>query len=123
MQNKRIDFDDPDITQGHIGSPAAPPEKEDRLVAAVQEYTAAREAGRELKREDLLARYPDVADDLLECLEGLAFVDSAAAGIPGACNNRARPRTAQPPRNRFCAPAGGLPAGAGNRARRDGRGL
>jgi len=86
MQNKRIEFDDdPDITQ-RLNRPraAVPADNEDRLFAAVQEYTAAKEAGRELKREDLLARYPDVADDLAACLEGLAFVNSAAAQIPGA---------------------------------------
>jgi serine/threonine protein kinase len=61
-----------------------------RLLAAVQEYMTALEAGQRPSRHDLLARYADIADELSECLDGLAFVHSAAGEIPGAA--------AQPPR-------------------------
>jgi len=86
MQNKRFELDDdPDRTQRLVRpASAAPAEKEDRLFAAVQEYTAAKAAGRQINRDDLLARYADVAEDLSACLEGLAFLNCAAAQIPGA---------------------------------------
>jgi serine/threonine protein kinase len=55
-----------------------------QLLAAVQEYVAALEAGRRPNRRELLARHPDIADELAACLDGLAFVHSAAGEIPGA---------------------------------------
>ena len=63
----------------------APREKDNadnpRLVAAMHEYMASVEAGRRINHRELLARYPDVAEELSECLQGLAFVQSAAAEI------------------------------------------
>jgi hypothetical protein len=50
-------------------------------LAAVREYTAAVEAGQRPNRRELLARYPDVANDLSACLSGLALVQSAAPHI------------------------------------------
>lgn len=55
-----------------------------RLLAAVQEYMAAVEAGRRPSRHELLARHPDIADELSACLHGLAFVRSAAQQITGS---------------------------------------
>ena len=54
-----------------------------RLLAAVQEYIAAMEAGRRPNRQEFLARHSEIADDLSACLQGLAFVNSAAARING----------------------------------------
>ena len=60
------------------------------LVAAVQEYVAALEAGRRPNRRELLSRHPAIADELAACLDGLAFVHSAAGEIPGAAIAAAR---------------------------------
>ena len=90
-----------------------------------------RPAGGRTRRE-LLARYPDVADDLVACLDGLAFVQNAAAEIPGAVgpppcdggielvDRRRHPRL---DRRGDRPAAGGLPARPRDRPRRDGRGL
>jgi hypothetical protein len=55
-----------------------------RLIEAVQEYVAALEAGKRPNRGELLARHPEIAEQLAACLEGLAFVHAAAGQIPGA---------------------------------------
>ncbi|MFO0846010.1 MAG: serine/threonine-protein kinase [Gemmataceae bacterium] len=57
------------------------PGADDRLVEAVREYQAAVEAGQTPDRGEFLARYADVADDLAECLDGLAILRSAAPGL------------------------------------------
>jgi serine/threonine protein kinase len=54
-----------------------------RLLAAMREYQAAADAGRRPSRRDFLARYPDVADELADCLDGLDFVHSAAPRLVG----------------------------------------
>jgi hypothetical protein len=55
-----------------------------RLLAAVQEYLAALETGRRPNRQEFLKRHPDVAAELAVCLDGLAFVRSAVAGLAEA---------------------------------------
>ena len=50
-----------------------------RLVAAVQAYMADVDAGRRPNRQEFVARHPDIADELSACLQGMAFVKSAAA--------------------------------------------
>ena len=50
-----------------------------RLVAAVKEYMTALDAGRRPNRKEFLSRHADIADELAACLDGLAFVHSAAA--------------------------------------------
>jgi serine/threonine protein kinase len=52
-----------------------------RLLAAVQEYHAALEAGGRPSRQDFLARHPEIAAELSECLDGLAFLWSAAGQL------------------------------------------
>src|SRR5438874_1481698 len=60
------------------GSAAATPEPDDpRVVRALQEYLAAVEAGHRPDRREFQARYPDLAETLAECLDGLEFVRSA----------------------------------------------
>src|SRR5882724_1844601 len=72
--------DDPDATAG----PEESREAEDpRLIAAVREYMALLEAGVHPSRHEFLARYPEIAAELSTCLDGLAFVHSAAAQMQG----------------------------------------
>ncbi len=52
-----------------------------RLVKAVQDYVTAAEAGQRPSRQEWIARHPDIAVELAQCLDGLAFVQSAAATI------------------------------------------
>src|SRR5688500_12787807 len=52
-----------------------------RLLAAVQEYMTAVEAGRRPNRQEILARHPDIAPELSACLQGMAFLNSAAGGV------------------------------------------
>ena len=68
----RSDVADSDATGGA---------EDPRVLAAVQEYMAALEAGKHPSRKEMLARYPDIADELGACLDGLAFVHSAAARL------------------------------------------
>jgi tetratricopeptide (TPR) repeat protein len=58
--------------------------KEARLTRAVEEYLADLEAGGRPDRDAFLARYPDIAAPLAECLDGLDFVHAAAAMQPAA---------------------------------------
>jgi serine/threonine protein kinase/Tfp pilus assembly protein PilF len=49
-----------------------------RLVAAMEEVMDAMAAGQPIDRDDLLAKYADVADELAECLSNLDFVQNVA---------------------------------------------
>jgi len=49
-----------------------------RLMQAVQEYLDQLEAGRRPDRSDFLRRFPDLAEPLAECLDGLELVHRAA---------------------------------------------
>jgi serine/threonine protein kinase len=49
-----------------------------RLMEAVRQYQADLDGGRRPSRRDFLARCPDIAAELSECLEGLEFLYSAA---------------------------------------------
>ena len=79
--NGREGDPDADPTQGIAQTAQS---EEPRLVAAVQEYLAAVESGRRPNRHEVLARHPEIAEELSACLDGLAFVRSAAAQIHGA---------------------------------------
>jgi serine/threonine protein kinase len=52
-----------------------------RLVAAMQEYVAGLEAGRAPSRREMLAKHPEIARELADCLSGLQFMRAAAPGI------------------------------------------
>src|SRR5262245_47935426 len=53
-------------------------EEDPRLTKALEECLAALESGQALDRAQLRARYPDVADELSEHLEGLEFLHLTA---------------------------------------------
>ena len=53
-----------------------------RLMEAVQEYMRRTEAGERPSRQEFMRRYPDLAEPLAQCLDGLDLVHKAAA--PGA---------------------------------------
>src|SRR5262245_12683246 len=59
-------------------------EKETRLAEVLDAYLADLEAGTAPGPEELLARHPDLAGDLKECLASLAYIRRAAAQDPGA---------------------------------------
>src|SRR6266704_2263772 len=67
--------DDPDATLADESREAEDP----RLIVAVKEYMALLEAGVHPSRQEFLSRYPEIAAELSTCLDGLAFVHSAAA--------------------------------------------
>ena len=50
-----------------------------RVVAALEEFLRLCEVGPAPSRTEFLGRYPDIADDLLDCLDGLEFVRRASA--------------------------------------------
>jgi len=49
-----------------------------RVLQAVEEYLAAHQTGRGPQRHEFLARYPDIAPALADCLDGLEFIQAAA---------------------------------------------
>ncbi|HTU89418.1 MAG TPA: protein kinase, partial [Gemmataceae bacterium] len=58
-----------------------------RVLQAVEEYLAAQRVGREPDRQTFLARYPEIAPALADCLDGLKFIQAAApplceSGLP-----------------------------------------
>ena len=103
MSAKQTERQDHDTVSDVTGGGA---DEDPRLVAAVQEYMAALDSGRRPNRKEFLARFPEIATPLAECLDGLAFVHSAAgemqadsAGSPGTAaqvHPEADPATAQP---------------------------
>jgi serine/threonine protein kinase/WD40 repeat protein len=52
-----------------------------RVLQAVEEFLAARQAGREPDRQAFLAQHPAIAAPLAECLEGLAFIRAAVSQL------------------------------------------
>jgi serine/threonine protein kinase len=75
-------------------------DEDPRLVEAVREYQSALDSGRRPSRREFLARYPDLADDLAECLDGLDFVTAAAPRLVGSD----APRAARPAASERLAP-------------------
>jgi len=65
--------------QKQNGTLAASPSA-DSLARALEEYLAAAEAGAAPPREEFLARYPELAEDLDTCLAALRFIGLAAEG-------------------------------------------
>jgi serine/threonine protein kinase/WD40 repeat protein len=67
------------------GAPDAPlPSPDDpRVVLALEQYSAALKAGQRPDRNEFLARYPEIATALSDCLEALEFVQAAAPLLQG----------------------------------------
>ena len=63
---------------------AFPGSENPRLLAAVQEYMAALDAGQQPSRQEFLTRYADIAEELAACLDSLTFLHSAAAQMKGS---------------------------------------
>jgi serine/threonine protein kinase/tetratricopeptide (TPR) repeat protein/WD40 repeat protein len=61
-----------------VPSPIA--EDDPRVLRAVEEYLAARQAGGSPDRQTFLARHAEIADALADCLDGLDFIQQA--GLP-----------------------------------------
>jgi WD40 repeat protein/serine/threonine protein kinase len=63
-----------------VPNPASTGGLEDpHVIRALEEYRAALEAGGKCDRDEFLARYPEIAPSLAECLDGLDFVHQAAS--------------------------------------------
>ena len=62
-----------------------------RLVEAVREYMSALEGGQHPNRGEFVARHPDIAFELSACLDGLAFVHSAAGQMNSDSRGEAGP--------------------------------
>lgn len=61
------------------------------VMLALREYQAALDAGKKLDRQAFLTRYPDIADELNECLDGLDYLMATAPGLSAPGANPARP--------------------------------
>ncbi len=62
----------------------AEPGADPRLARALEEYRGLLEAGAAPERSAFLARHPDLAEALAECLSGLEFVHAVAPAVSGA---------------------------------------
>jgi hypothetical protein len=60
-----------------LGRPDESAEDDPRLVEAVRQYQAALDAGGQPSKREFISRYPDIAAELAECLDGLDFLHSA----------------------------------------------
>jgi WD40 repeat protein/serine/threonine protein kinase len=84
----------PDLLRGdnagshQISSRSAVALDDPRVIRAVEEYLAALEAGPKLDRQQFLARYPEIAEALAKCLDGLEFVHGVAPELSQACRGQ-----------------------------------
>jgi eukaryotic-like serine/threonine-protein kinase len=65
------------------------PDADAELATAVQEYMSEIDAGRRPNRQKFLARHAHIAGELAACIQGLSFVQSAAAQMHHADQNAA----------------------------------
>jgi tetratricopeptide (TPR) repeat protein len=70
-------------------APGAEPGREARLAQALEEYRGLLEAGAAPDRAAFLARHPEMAEELAECLSGLEFVHAVAPALSGAAAENA----------------------------------
>jgi hypothetical protein len=68
-------------SQAVAARPPSSAAEESRVIRAVQDYLALMEAGHKPDRQEFLARYPEIAGLLAECLAGLEFVHKAAPDL------------------------------------------
>jgi serine/threonine protein kinase/Tfp pilus assembly protein PilF len=78
-----------------LNSPAG--EDDPRVLRAVEEYLAAREAGAAPDRPQFLAQHADIADSLARCLDGLDFIHQAVAPLRTAVGEAAMAADASAP--------------------------
>ncbi|CAN5638822.1 serine/threonine-protein kinase [soil metagenome] len=81
MSDRSNDSGSRDMRDSLQATPLDIDDTDPRVFAAVQEYMVELEAGRRPNRQEFLARFPQIRDDLSVCLQGLAFLNSAAAEI------------------------------------------
>jgi serine/threonine protein kinase len=67
-----------------VAPPAEGAGDDPRLAQALDEYLTALEAGQAPDRQEFLARHPDIAPQLADCLRGLEFVRQAAGALDDA---------------------------------------
>ncbi|MDB5351815.1 MAG: prkC 6 [Planctomycetota bacterium] len=67
-----------------------------RVATALDDYLGQLQAGARPSRAEFLARYPDISDVLADCLDGLEFVQSAAADLSSP-NGKSAQNDALPP--------------------------
>ncbi|HEV3261650.1 MAG TPA: protein kinase [Gemmataceae bacterium] len=68
------------LSQGRASEPAGTLD-DPRVMRAVEEYLAVREAGGKPDRQEFLARNAEIAEALAECLEGLEYIQQAGSFI------------------------------------------
>jgi serine/threonine protein kinase len=68
----------PSYTNGRRPDEVASESQDPRVVAALEEYLRSLKEARRPSRADFLARHPEIAGPLAECLDGLEFIHSAA---------------------------------------------
>jgi serine/threonine protein kinase len=77
--------------------PSEPPPDDELIIQAMHEYLSALESGCELDRAEFLARHPEIAGELADCLDGLDFVHAAGGHAgPERVAARAAPAAPQP---------------------------
>jgi eukaryotic-like serine/threonine-protein kinase len=64
-------------------APESPAYDDPRLLAAVKEFQAAYESGRRPSRRVFLRKYPEIAPELWECLEGLSLLHAVGERLLG----------------------------------------
>ena len=72
------------MTEKSKATRSEPSADDPRLAQAMEEYLAELETGIRPNRQRLLARYPDIAEELEACLEGLDFVHCVAPQLKDA---------------------------------------
>src|SRR5262249_3795963 len=71
------DFRDVKLDSATPNSPT-PDANDPRIIQAIEEYAAALKAGKAPDRHEFQSRYPEIAEALGECLEGLELMQATA---------------------------------------------
>ena len=75
MSDRHLNLTSPDGRHDHQLT------REDRLVAAMEQYRAAIDAGESIDRQAFLGRYPDMAPELAECLAAMEIIQGVAKQV------------------------------------------
>jgi serine/threonine protein kinase len=68
-----------------------------RLVAALEDFLSRLNAGDPPSRDEFLGEYPEIADELADCLDGLEFIHTAASRISSSDPGYGETDTMRPP--------------------------